>query len=124
MSLEQPKILNLLFPIFVSIAKENGITFLAGCVFGAAHELRKKGIGDRRNYDSNRVTSLGAKAARDSVGTILQMLNGPQNSFSSRFGNAWLPIDNRRDRLDRDFGDSSNVNDCNFTDRRHWEDER
>ena len=97
MSLEQPKILNLLFPILVSIAKENGITFLAGCVFGAAHKLRKEGISDRRNDHSNRVTSLGAKAARDSVGTILQMFNGPQNPLSGRFGNARLLIDNRRD---------------------------
>ena len=84
----------------------------------------KKGIGDRRNDHSDGVTFLGAQTAGDPVGTILQLFDHPQNPVSRRIGNARFAIDDRRDGLDRDFGDPSNVGNGDFTKRTHWGDER
>ena len=76
MSLEEPKILDLLLAVLVRITEKNGIAFFVRGILGAADEFWKERIGDRRNDDPHRMTSLGAQTAGNPVRPIVQVLNG------------------------------------------------
>ena len=115
MALKESQILDFLFGILIRIAQKNGVSFFAGCILRAANEFWKEGIGDGRNDDSDRMTLLGAQAAGNPVGTVLQSFDRLQNPVPGRIRNARFPIDDRRNGLDRDIGDPGNVGDRRFT---------
>jgi hypothetical protein len=119
MALKQPQISDFLLGILVGIAKENGIPLLAGSILRAPDKFRKERIGDRRNEHSDGLTFLGAQTAGDPVWTVLETFDRQQNPVPGRTGNTRLPIDDRRDRLDRDIGYPGNVCNGRLTERAH-----
>ena len=65
-----------------------------------------------------------AATAGDPVGMVLETFDRQQNPVPCRIGNARLPIDDRRDGLDRDIGHPGNVCNGRLTERAHLGDER
>ena len=101
--------------ILIRIAEKNGVSFFAGGILRPANEFWKEGIGDGRDDHSDSMTLLGAQAAGNPVGTVLQSFDRLQDPVPGRIGDARFPIHDRGDGLNRDFGDLGNVGDRRFT---------
>jgi hypothetical protein len=124
MTLKESQILDFLFGILIRIAEKNGVSFFAGGILRATNEFWKEGVGNGRDDDSDCMTLLGSQAAGYPVGAVLQPFDRAQNPVPGRLRDTGLPIDHRGDGLDRNFGHPGNVDNCRFTCRAHWEDER
>ena len=120
MTLKESQILDFLFGILIRIAEKNGVSFFAGGILRATNEFWKEGVGNGRDDDSDCMTLLGSQAAGYPVGAVLQPFDRAQNPVPGRIGNARLPIDDRRDSLDRDIGHPGNVCNGRLTERAHF----